>query len=446
MSLKQVLIIQTDDLYFLHETLQVLSHNTSAFTEYELTFLVTQKNREALENNGLAFPPGTTTDVDKVLHKEFDLSFNLSLNEKAWEIHRDVRCARKSGPFYQGHELIVNGVWPAWFLTFKGNTPFVTFHMREIYRNILGVKRRNPEGEPTGLAKTLIIGMFSPDFFPPDQQEAFLSGLVRRFPGVQVLDESEVIIDQNHSDSLYIGPSSLKALLLCESGARGIYFGSRFQGLNLLPEKEGTMLITTGGKKMEAQSLLGVLEIILKEKEMNPADHLNIYRLSMENTFGAYLQCLSGGEVAYPFYQAHLVLWNYLLNLLDVNLDIVPLNVEQRSILELQTEIVTKLLRLHDYAMVALDGVYKEAKNPEADADKIQKSLTTLQEVDETMDKISATNPFIRPVLDFYKIRKGQTAGETLLEKSQNSLLTYSEEHQALKAYEELLLAIAARK
>ncbi len=446
MSLKQILIIQTDDMYFLHETLQVLSHNSSAFSDSELTFLVSPKNRDILEKNGVTFPPGTTTEVDKVLLKEFDISFNLSLNEAAWEIQRNVKSPKKSGAFYQGEELIVNGVWPAWFLTFKGNTPFVTFHMREIFRNILGVKRRNAEAEHTGLAKTIIMGMSSPDFFPADEQEAFLSGLVRRFPGLQVMDESEVGPEQDHSSSLYIGPCSLKALLLCESGARGIYFGSRFQGLNLFPEKEGTMLVTTSGKKMDAQSLLGIIEIILKEKEMKPASHLSIYRLSMENAFGAYLQCVSGNEISYPFYQAHVVLWNYLLNLLDVNVDIQPPSAEQLSTLEMQTEIVTKLIRLHDYAMVALDGVYKEAKSTESDADKIQKHLATLQEVDETMDKISATNPFIRPVLDFYKIRKGQTDGETLLEKSQNSLLTYSEEHQALKAYEELLLVIAARK
>lgn len=433
-------------MYFLHETLQVISQNSSALADYELTFLVNQKNRETLENNGVQFPIGTTSDVEKVLRKEFDLSFNLSLNDASFELYEKVKCPKKSGAFFHGPELIVNGVWPAWFLTFKGNTPFVSFHMREIFRNILGVKRRGIENPHTGSPKTLIMGMSSPEFFPPDEQEAFLSGLVRRFPGLQVMDESEVATDHDHSASLYIGPCSLKALLLCESGARGIYFGSRFQGMNLLPEKEGTMLVTTGGKRMEAQSLLEILDIILKDKEIKPPAHLNIYELSMETAFGAYLECVSGHEVSYPFYQAHVVLWNYLLSLLEVNVDILPPSAEQLGTLETQTEIVTKLIRLHDYAMVALDGVYKEAKDPEADADKIQKNLTTLQEVDETMDKISDTNPFLRPIIDFYKIRKGQTEGETLLEKSQNSLLTYSEEHQALKAYEELLLVIIAKK
>jgi hypothetical protein len=341
---------------------------------------------------------------------------------------------------------MVNGIWPAWFLTFKGNTPFVTFHMREIFRNILGLKKRGLTSHSASVPRTLIIGMSSQDFFPKTEQEAFLSGLIRRFPGLQVVDESEVTADHDHSHSLYVGPASMKALVLCETGARGIFFGSRFQGLNLLPEKEGSILITTSGNKLDAQCLLDILEIIIKEKEMKPAAHLNIYRLSMENVFGAYLQCLFGNEISYPYYQAHLVLWNYLLSLQDINLDISAPSSDQAGTLETQNEIVVKLLRLHDYAMVALDGIYKEVKSSESDADVIQKHVSTLTEVDETFNRISASNPFLRPILDFYKIRKGQIEGSSLLERSQNSLLTYSEEHQALAAFDELLRTMRNKK
>jgi hypothetical protein len=446
MSVKRILIIQTDDMYFLHETLQVLSANSKDLSQMELTLLVGPKAMEVMETIGIPLPKGTTTDIGRVLNAEFELSFNLSLNEAAWQIHSEIKSAKKAGAFYRGNELMVNGLWSAWFLTFKGNTPFVTFHMREIFRQILGLKKRMPDKENLPGARTLIMGMTAQDFFPKNEQEAFLSGIIRRFPGLQVLDESEVSPDHDHSSSVYLGAASMKGLVLCESGARGIFIGSRFQGLNLLPEKEGTTVVTTGGKRMDAQSLLDVLEIIMKDREMKPAEHFNIYRLSMENVFGAYLQCLKGQELSYPFYQAHLVLWNYLLALQDVNLEISPPTAEQAATLGSQLEIVSKLIRLHSYAMVALDGVYKQAKSAESDGSVIERHFATLTEVDETFDKISATNPFLRPVLDFYKIRKGQTEGETLLEKSQNSLLTYSEEHQALTALEDLLRTMRNKK
>lgn len=446
MSVKRILIIQTDDMYFLHETLQVLDANARDLTDMEVTVLANPKSLDVMEKLGIPLPSGITTDVKKILSTEFDLSFNLSLNEASWQIHGDVNSQKKAGPFFKGNELIVNGTWSAWFLTFKGNTPFVTFHMREIFRQILGIKKRGKESESSSHIRTLIVGMTSPEFFPKDEQEAFLSGVVRRFPGLQVLDESEVSVEQDHSTALYVGPASMKGLALSENGSRSIFIASRFQGLNLLPEKDGTLLVTSSGKKMDAQSLLSVMEIVLKDRQQIQSEHLNVYRLNMENVFGAYLQNICGQEVSYPFYQAHVVLWNYLLALQEINLDTASPSPEQAGVLETQLEIVTKLLRLHDYAMVSLDSIYREAKSHESDGEKIQKNLTILKEVDDTMDKISASNPFLRPVIDFYKIRKGQTDGDSLLERSQNSLLTYSEEHQAMSAFQELLLSIRNRK
>lgn len=446
MSNKRILIIQTDDVYFLHETLQVLKANSADLADYEITLLAAPKSKELLEKAGDPLLPGTTSDIGKVLSTDYEISFNLSLSEAAWQLQGSVKAKQKAGAYFEGNDLRVHGIWSAWFLTFKGNTPFVTFHMREIFRKILGIQKKNVEVESSHSARTIIVGMTSPEFFPKEEQEAFLSGLVRRFPGIQVMDESEVSPDHDHSASLYIGPASMNALLLCEAGARGIYFSSRFQGLNLLPEKEGTMLITTSGKKLDAQSLLGLLETVLKEKELKIPESYSLYRISMENVFGASLERLAGSELSYPFYQAHLVLWNYLLALQDINLEIAPPSKEQADLMGSQLEIVTKLLRLHDYAMVALDHVYKEAKSDSADGGSIQKHLETLREVDETFDKISASNPFLRPILDFYKIRKGQTEGESLLERSQNSLLTYNEEHQALSAFGELLTTIKNRK
>lgn len=432
-------------MYFLHETLQVLEANSRDLSDMDVSVLASPKSLEVMKTLGIPLPKGITTDATDILKSEYEYSFNLSLNEAAWQIHGDVRAQKKAGPFFRGNELVINGAWSAWFLTFKGNTPFVTFHMREIFRQVLGLKKRSSEIESTAHPRTLIMGMSSAEFFPKDEQEAFLTGVVRRFPGLQVLDESEVATDHDHSAALYVGPASMKSIALCESGARGIFIASRFQGLNLLPEREGAFLVTTGGKKMDAQSLLSVMEILLKENQALPSENLNVYRLGMENVFGAYLEKISGNEVSYPFYQAHVVLWNYLLALQDVNLNIGSPTPEQIELLQTQLDIVTKLLRLHDYAMVSIDSIYKEAKASESDANVIQKNLAILKEVDETMDKISASNPFLRPIIDFYKIRKGQTEGESLLERSQNSLLTYSEEHQAMSAFQELLTSMRNR-
>ena len=67
-----------------------------------------------------------------------------------------------------------------------------------------------------------------------------------------------------------------------------------------------------------------------------------------------------------------------------------------------------------------------------------KKRVKNLKEMEEIADKISQSHAFLRPILDFYRIRRGQNDGENLLEQAQHSFLTYSEEHQALKAILEL--------
>ena len=52
---------------------------------------------------------------------------------------------------------------------------------------------------------------------------------------------------------------------------------------------------------------------------------------------------------------------------------------------------------------------------------------------------------YLRPVIDFYRIRRGQNTGTTLLEQTQHTFLTYSEEHQALRALLELFTVTLAK-
>jgi len=95
--------------------------------------------------------------------------------------------------------------------------------------------------------------------------------------------------------------------------------------------------------------------------------------------------------------------------------------------------------------MVSVDTVFKATKSNLADADKIQGHLKNLVEIEKISDQISQSHALLRPVLDFYRIRRGQNNGVTLHEQAQHSLLAYSEEHQALQALEELF-SVTLRK
>jgi hypothetical protein len=163
-----------------------------------------------------------------------------------------------------------------------------------------------------------------------------------------------------------------------------------------------------------------------------------VYQIDEENLFGSFLKSLNSSDDNYPFYQAHVILWNYLLNLFDINLEIISCQSGQIELLKNQVDVLNKLVRLYDYVMTSVDTIYQEAKSISADNNKIQGHIKNLQEMEAITDKISQSNSFLRPVLDVYRIRRGQNEGKTLLDQSQHSFLTYAEEQQALKAMLEL--------
>lgn len=436
--MKKLLIIQQDDAYFLFETLVLIDNYRDIFKDFDLTLLVNQSALEQLEDGSVSLLPGITTNSEQVLRTEFDLSVNLSLIESSWTLHGQINSKQKTGPYYLDNQLWVPDSWSSFFLTLKGRAPFLTFHLQDIFKNILGIKRITPTQNEKRTYNTVAFGFCNTDLFPSHEQEKLVSLIHQHHPHLKILDISETDPVSDLTHVLYIGPASLASLKISEAGALGIFLTGQFQGFNLLPHGDGNLVVSSRQTKFHAESLMPIIDSEIHHKEITTALAYSVYKIGQENLFGSHLESLNISDETYPIYQAHVVLWNFVLNLFDVNLEITRCTPEQITLLSHQIQVLKKLVRLYDYAMSSIDTIHLEAKATRADSQKIQGHLKNLQEIEEISDKISQSNSFLRPVLDYYRIRRGQNQGSTLLEQSQHSFLTYSEEHQALQALLEL--------
>ncbi len=443
--MKKVIVIQQDEAYFLYETLRVLEKEQKALKDIHLTVLVSPAALEKIQGIALPTVPGITTDVDHCLAQDFDLSFNLSLKEESWDLHQLIKATHKNGPLRTNGELIVPDLWSTFLLTFKAQAPFLTFHLQDIYRNILGVRGVPHHEKRKGHVNTIAFGFTSTGLFPTEEQEKLIHEISQQHPFVQFKELSEMDVLEDLSHVLYIGPPSFEALALCDSGARGIFLSRHFSGFNLLPYDEGNFQVTSQGKSFKADDLtFGILQLI-HNGTIPKSFAFSTYAIDHDNLFGAYMRTMNEGDEAYPVYQAYVVLWNFLLSMCDANLDInrcTPMQVEKTK--ELQ-DILAKLSRLHDYALSSIDTIHQEARSANARAEVIAGHVKNLQEIDSTFATIAHSHSLLRPILDFYRIRKGQNAGDTLKEQSESSLLLYSEEGQALKALDELFTTILAK-
>ncbi|MGE3608948.1 MAG: hypothetical protein AB7I27_05130 [Bacteriovoracaceae bacterium] len=443
--MKKLLIVQLDEAYFLYETLQVLEKNQIALKEFEITILANEKEiHKVKENNNFIFY-GLTSNFNNVLNTKYDISFNLSLNEVSWDFHSKIHSTHKVGPYIKEGQLIVPDHWSTYLLTLKANAPFLTFHLQDIYKNILGIKRLNPEIRKINRVNRIVYNFFDTSFFSFDEQEKFINLIHQKFPMLPINEISEIDHSSDVSNILYIGPSSLDAVKLCDAGATGIIVSRNFQGFNLLPYENGHLFISTKGKSVSSNILFSFIDKKFVDNSIPENFPYSVYEFDHEHLFGAYLKCLNESDGNYPFYQSYVVLWNYVLSLFETNLDVIQCSKSQLELLKDQRAILAKFIRLHDYAMSALDSIYHEAKEKLANSDVIDAHIKQLKEVESISDKISQAYPLLRPILDFYRIRRAQNDGTTLLVQSENSLLNYSEEHSALQALDELF-SVTLRK
>lgn len=444
--MKKLLIIQLDDPYFLFETLQVLERNYLILKDFEFTILTSENSLGKLGHGIAPVISGVTTNVERVLAQKFDISVNLSLNEESWILHSKIASEDKIGPYMNNGQLFVVDQWSAYLLTLKARAPFLTFHLQEMYENILGIKSVKGIKAPEKTTNKIVFGSLNLALMTGLEQGKLVHFVNQHYPNIPIVDISEIDQISDLSQTVYIGPASFEAVQICEWGAKGIFLGSHFQGFNLMPSGDRHYFISSRGEKIHSQDIESFIAAEINGGKKNYEMPHSIYVTTEASAFGGYFKNLNNkSDDNYPFYQAHVVLWNYLLNLFDTSLDISKCSQSQVKAIKLNQEVITKLDRLYDYAMSSVDTVYTESKKSLPDINKVQGQLQNLREIEALTDQISQTHSFLRPILDYYRIRRGQNHGTTLLEQSQHTFLAYSEEHQALKALQELF-SVTLRK
>lgn len=442
--MKKLLIIQQDEAYFLFETIQVLEKFQSQLKEFEVTVLVDEKAMRTVYDKSAPVLTGFTTDKTAVTKKLWDISVNFSLGDASAHLHSEIQSYKKLGAYFKDNLMQVDDLWSTYLLTLRGKAPFLTFHLQDIYRNILGFKSIMPKKVSASPIRHIAFGTSATHLFTAEEQENLVHELSLSYPHFQLKDISEVDLIEDVSQTLYVGPATLEALKFCEAGGKGIFICSSFQGFNLLPYSGEHIVVSSRNSSFKASTLLSFIEKEIAHQNNNESNY-SIYRINHDTIQGAHLQNMNQSDDQYPFYQAHVVLWDFLLNLHDSNLDVTSCSHSQLEVLKIHKQVLAKYIRLHDYAMVSVDSIYKETKSKLADVGKIEGHLKNLIDIDKISDQISQSHSLLRPVLDFYRIRRGQNNGATLHEQAQHSLLAYSEEHQALQALEELF-SVTLRK
>lgn len=409
-------------------------------SETEITLLAGSASHQAIESQFSDLACKIVYNSPEILSQKFDLAVNLSLTESSWSLMEKIQTHRRLGIYFENEQIRVSDHWSTYLLTLKSPVPFLSFHLEEVFKNILGVKQAPTIADDNFVLQRFVFALSSSKIFPAGEQEAFLNLLAKKFPTIPVLDISEVDSDDVEG-IFYIGPADLQPLMM--SFPRNLLLQRQFQGANLIPGNP-TWILTSDKKLFSAQDLLATLGVIHGEGGETSSDH-SLYTAWFNEEEDSFIQQISGTELNYPFYLAYYVLWSFVLGLKESEPAFPKISADQKEFLRSHLEILKKISRFHEYALASLDILLKEARSPAPDAEVIDGHLENLRQIDETLRKISDSHPMLRPLLDFYHVRRGQTEGAQFKEQIENSLLTYHEEHQAFTAFQELLETLEKR-
>jgi hypothetical protein len=437
--LRKILIIQNDGPVFLHSALRVLRKYFSDLPDTEITVLAAAESFQALGDEFEHLKMHVKFTPQEILSDAFDIGVNLSLQESSWKLLEDTLAQKRLGIYLKNGQVRVSDHWSTYLLTLKSPVPFVNFHLEEIYKNILGAKQAPQFSEDKFLLQKFIFAISPATIFPPGEQEAFLNLLTKRFPGVPVLDISEARPGETEG-VFYIGPAEAEVVTI--NYPRNLLVQKKFQGANLLPT-ESTWILTNE-KTISGQDVLSAMESILNPPSELPGN-ISLYQTRYCEEEDSFIKKISGNELTYPIYLAYFVLWSFVLGLKEAEPDLPKVDSAQKELIRTYLEIIKKISRFHTYALASLDILLTEAKAEKANSELIEGHLENLRQIDETLRNISDAHALLRPLLDFYHIRRGQTEGDQFREQVENSLLIYHEEHQAFSAFQELLEALERR-
>jgi len=439
--LKKILIIQTDSTYFLEETLRTLESHRNYFENSEINLLVDKLAFREISGHYQPLLKNIYTEEESISSMNFDISFNLSCNEESWEIHRNINAEYKIGPQKtRNNNLYIDESWSTFYLTQNHSKSCLFFHLRDTYRNIIGIKNCvKTESKKDRKTKKIILGRKS----ITNKEDRFTLELKKflfhQFQEVEFKGIDEVDFIENHVDSIYIGHPCLEALRLNDLGAKSILISTQFEGMNLVPYDEKNFLIIPKTYSIKFHSLCEIILNILNDKPKSHYKEFSVYETTFENNFGLQLKSLSNPDIKFMHYQINLVLWNYVLNLFELNLSIHEFSKEEIQHIRDVKNLVDKIQRIIEVAIKCCENIFHESKNDYIEFSNIQNYINQIKDTEECLEDAAKSNFSISQILDFYKLKRSFETEPQLNHQAQSTLINFIEEKHVLSAYVELV-------
>lgn len=425
--MKKLLFLQLDDAHFVLETKLFLKRYAHELSGYDLYLCTTQ-------NQISDSPTYKIISLEEIQNHQFEMIFNLSLNEKSWETAKDYSAKYFVGCRYTETEnLQVMGHWSTYYLQLKGGTSFLPFHLQDIYKNIVGCKSLALSEEKKW--KDEVIYWQCPRFINKDVFFILIAQLKERYKNWEFIEGTP----QENKPGFYLGPAGDQVSLWHDQNHRLFLLKANFEGLHYAPAGDNHWLVNPHQSNPDFTELYKLMIQFCEQLPCKDIKGWEVYQTTQENLFGTSLKALTQTNANFPFYQFHVVIWQYVLNLFDVSLETIQASPKQLETLQFYEEVLTKTSRFQELIVARLADQLEHFDETNFDIKKFQAAISEIQEFEQITSKLAENHPLIRPFLDYYQIQRGQSEFSGLRDQLQDQMLILSEQSGVLKALLELI-------
>ncbi len=156
---------------------------------------------------------------------------------------------------------------------------------------------------------------------------------------------------------------------------------------------------------------------------------VDIYRAEINNNGNYRLKSMTNNapDSKDVFREMYRITWSFLLDNTDENLPYPRLSTQSHQVLLNSIQGFQHLFELCEFGKKYSKFILQEISAETPDIVKIKNFSKKIDEIDHLKSLLVKTNPNLAPVVDFYKMRKGNLQGENIVELTENSYLVYEE-------------------
>lgn len=428
--------------------------------------------------------------LSSISHEKIDVLINLSFSKASSHLAGFIKASHKIGDYIDAqNRSAVNDKWSSMVTATVKQGPLNPYALVDLYKNIIGLKDTYLPKTREATKKIIVVHPFSsqtekswkadkwveviyktlkdnPDYsiqlighksnFLRSQlivENPLLKQFSKRVFNLTSKAEYAQILDLLDEAQLFIGHESAISHLTSFAGLPTLILATAESRIHeLTPYHHNSYVLVPRGEdnhEIPYQLATNLINSLIKEesvevesfKSNNSSFHLssvNFYKSNIVNGRQRLVNYTQDHQdTTEVFRNIYKVVWSFIINNVDEEIPFPALNPQSHEELLAAMVGLQHLFELSEFGKKYSRYILEDISSQTPNIETIKENSKKIDEIDELQKLVKKTSQYLSPLIDYHHIRKGNLAGENIVQLTENSYYAFEEvAHMASLLYE----------